>query len=112
VPPPPVCGATVGLWGGLVAEVGVGVLEAGGLAEELGLVVGLVLEVALLEAVGLDVLVDVGGEWVGPDEDEDEDPPSVQPVTVTDVRMAKTPKPMAARFALSTAPAMVTCTVM
>jgi hypothetical protein len=117
VPPPPVCGATVGVAGALVPEVGVGVagvvLEAVACGEELAVALLLVVAVPVAELVGVlvEVVVDVAGKWVGPDEEE-VDPPSVQPVTVTDARMAKTPKPMTVRFALSTAPAMVTCTVM
>ena len=102
----------MGVWGGLAAGVGVGagvaVLDAVAVAEELALVVGVVLEVALPEAVELGVLVEVGGEWVGDEEGGDDE----QPATATEARMAKTPKPMTIRFALSAALAMVTCTVM
>jgi hypothetical protein len=108
----------VGVTGALVAGVGavdVAALEPVGRGEELA-VAPLLVGVPVAGLVGepveerLEEVLDVAGKWVGPDEDVD--PPSVQPVTVTDARIAKTPKPMTVLFALSTAPAMVTCTVM
>ena len=125
VPPPPVCGATVVDGCGLAAEVGPGDcvcvarLDAVALAEEVALpLAGLLevalplaglLEVALPEAGRVVVLVNEGGLWVGGGVEEDED--GEHPASAT-VRMAKTPKPMTVGFALSTAPAMVTRTVM
>jgi hypothetical protein len=59
------------------------------------------------EAVPLAEWLPVGGELVADGEDEDGE----HPATAT-VRMAKTPKPLTASFALSTVPAMVPPTVM
>jgi len=59
------------------------------------------------EAVPLAEWFPVGGELVADGEDEDGE----HPATAT-VRMAKTPKPLMASFALSTVPAMVPRTVM
>ena len=106
VPPPPVCGAAVGDEGlGLAAGLGagdrVGLGDADGRGEGLALALGVLLLVAVL------LNVTDGGRWVGCDVAE----PSPQPATATQVRMAKTPKPMTVSFALSTVPA-ITRTVM
>jgi len=66
-------------------------------------------EAALPEAAPLAELVEVGGVWVGGGVDVDEDGEHAATATV---RMAKTPKPMTASFALSTAPVIVPRTVM
>jgi hypothetical protein len=105
VPPPPVCGAAVVVAGALVAGAAdrVAWLDADALA------LGLVVEWP--EAVPPDEVFDVGAEWVAPGEDEVEDEDGEHPATAT-TRMARTPKPLMARFALSTMPAMVPRTVM
>lgn len=100
----------------LAPEVGAGDpvawLDAVALAEELAPAVALPFVVewadAAPEAAPVDELVDVGGELVAAGE-EVEDPE--HPATAT-TRMAKTPKPLTASFALSTVPAMVPRTVM
>jgi hypothetical protein len=86
----------------------VALLDAVAWAEELAPVLGAPL-VALPEAALLEELADVGGVWVGSGRDVDED--GEHPATAT-VRMAKTPKPVMASFALSTAPVIVPRTVM
>jgi hypothetical protein len=97
VPPPPVCGAVVGVGAGLVAGLGVG--DRGGVLDTDGLGEGLALVVVLLNAVE--------GWWVGSVVVED----GLQPATATQARMAKTPKRTTVSLALSTAPA-ITRTVM
>jgi hypothetical protein len=56
-------------------------------------------------------VADVGAELVATGEDEDEDADGEHPATAA-TRMARTPKPLMAGFALSTMPAMVPRTVM
>jgi hypothetical protein len=130
VPPPPAPGGAVWLGVGLAPELGVGecVLEpvaladelAPALADELPPVLADELPPALAEepapavplvdvpvAVPLAEWLPVGGELVADGEDEDGE----HPATAT-VRMAKTPKPLRANFALSAVPAMVPRTVM
>jgi len=122
VPPPPAPGAPVRLGVGLAPELGVGecVLDPVALGEELlpapaGELPPAPAEepapavplVDVPEAVPLAEWFPVGGELVADGEDEDGE----HPATAT-VRMAKTPKPLMASFALSTVPAMVPRTVM
>ena len=103
--------------GVLVPEVGAGdrvaLLDAVALAEEEELAPGLVVE--WLEADPLAEVVEVGAELVPDSEEEEEeeveDGDGEHPASTT-VRMAKTPKPLTASFALSTVPAMVPRTVM
>ncbi len=126
MPPPPAPGAPVRLGVGLAAEFGVGECVAPPVAppvavapvEEPALPLppllpvapeAAPLPVALPETVPLAEVADVGGVWVAAGGVEVEDPE--HPATAT-VRMAKTPKLLAACFALSTVPAMVTRTVM
>jgi len=130
VPPPPAPGAPVRLGVGLAPELGVGecVLDPVALGEELPPAPAEELPPApaeelppapaeepapavplvdVPEAVPLAEWFPVGGELVADGEDEDGE----HPATAT-VRMAKTPKPLMASFALSTVPAMVPRTVM
>ena len=122
MPPPPAPGAPVRLGVGLAPELGVGecVLDPVALGEELlpapaGELPPAPAEepapavplVDVPEAVPLAEWLPVGGELVADGEDEDGE----HPATAT-VRMAKTPKPLMASFALSTVPAMVPRTVM
>jgi len=122
VPPPPAPGAPVRLGVGLAPELGVGecVLDPVALGEELPPAPAGELPPApaeepapavpfvdVPEAVPLAEWFPVGGELVADGEDEDGE----HPATAT-VRMAKTPKPLMASFALSTVPAMVPRTVM
>ena len=122
MPPPPAPGAPVRLGVGLAPELGVGecVLDPVALGEELlpapaGELPPAPAEepapavplVDVPEAVPLAEWFPVGGELVADGEDEDGE----HPATAT-VRMAKTPKPLMASFALSTVPAMVPRTVM
>jgi hypothetical protein len=117
VPPPPAPGAPVRLGVGLAAEFGVGECVAPPVAppvavapaEEPALPLPPALPVAPPETAPLAEVADVGGVWVAAGGVEVEDPE--HPATAT-VRMAKTPKLLAACFALSTVPAMVTRTVM
>ena len=114
MPPPPAPGAPVRLGVGLAPELGVGecVLDPVALGEELPPAPAeepapAVPLVDVPEAVPLAEWFPVGGELVADGEDEDGE----HPATAT-VRMAKTPKPLMASFALSTVPAMVPRTVM
>lgn len=122
MPPPPAPGAPVRLGVGLAPELGVGecVLDPVALGEELPPAPAGELPPApaeepapavplvdVPEAVPLAEWFPVGGELVADGEDEDGE----HPATAT-VRMAKTPKPLMASFALSTVPAMVPRTVM
>jgi hypothetical protein len=106
VPPPPVCGASVGVRTGVAVTVtvtvGVGVTVAVGLAG------GLVVLLAGGELLTGDELTPVGGWRVADDMTEDGE----QPATATTARMAKTPTPMTVSLALSAVPAVVTRTVM
>ena len=121
MPPPPAPGAPVRLGVGLAPELGVGecVLDPVALGEELPPAPAGELPPApaeepapavplvdVPEAVPLAEWLPVGGELVADGEDEDGE----HPATAT-VRMAKTPKPLMASFALSTVPAMVPRTV-
>jgi hypothetical protein len=101
VPPPPVCGASAGVTVTVTVAVGVAVAVA--------VAVAVVVDVALLDVVLLDAVVDVGAEWVPSGVDEDED--GEHPASAT-ARMAKMPKPLTVSFALSTVSAMITRSVM
>ncbi len=109
MPPPPVCGAAVTVTAGVAVTVTVavafGVPVAVAEADELAGALVVLLGAGLLAA---DELAPVGGWWVADVTTEDGE----QPATAAAARIAKTPKPMTASFALSTVPAMVTRTVM
>lgn len=112
MPPPPVPGAAVGVWTGPAPVLGmsdfVGVLDPVARAEELApaVVVGVLVAEPLADA---ELDVEEGGTLIGGVDDEDDD---VHPATAAAAKMAKTPKRMAASFALSTLPGMVARIVM
>jgi hypothetical protein len=108
VPPPPVCGGAVfpdapGAGDAVAPLDPVALLDAVAWAEALAPAL------ALLEAATLAELAEVGGVWVGGGVDVEEDGEHAATATV---RMAKTPRPVTASFALSTAPVIVPRTVM